>query len=110
MKTPLISVIIPTYNRSEMLSDALESLIHQENSGDFSYEIIVVDNASTDSTKTVVEQAAAKAPVPVRYVQTKYDDCYRRALVWYAGACDDLTTRTGRRRRTGPIGFRAVGK
>ena len=46
---PLISVIVPTYNRSEMLADALESLLRQETGGEFRYEILVVDNASTDA-------------------------------------------------------------
>jgi glycosyltransferase involved in cell wall biosynthesis len=67
MKTSLISVIIPTYNRCEMLGGALESLICQETGGEFSYEIVVVDNASTDATKAVVAQAATESPVPVRY-------------------------------------------
>ena len=59
MDMPLISVIVPTYNRSEMLRDALECLLCQETGGEF-YEIVVVDNASIDATKTVVEQAAAQ--------------------------------------------------
>ena len=67
MNVPLISVIIPTYNRCEMLRGALESLLHEETGGEFAYEIIVVDNASTAATKAVVEQVAADAPVPVRY-------------------------------------------
>ena len=68
METPLISVIVPTYNRCQMLGEALESLLCQETGGEFSYEIVVVDNASTDATKTVVEQTVAKAALPVRYV------------------------------------------
>jgi glycosyltransferase involved in cell wall biosynthesis len=67
MGTPLISVIVPTYNRCDFLRDALQSLLRQETSGEFAFEIIVVDNASTDATKTVVEQLADDAPVPVRY-------------------------------------------
>ena len=68
METPSISVIIPTYNRCQMLGEALDSLLCQETGGEFSYEILVVDNASTDATRNVVEQVAARAPVPVRYV------------------------------------------
>jgi len=67
MESPLISVIMPTYNRADMLRGALESLMRQEAGGAFSYEIIVVDNASTDGTKAVVHQVAAESPVPVRY-------------------------------------------
>ena len=68
METPLISVVIPTYNRSDMLGDALQSLFCQETGGEFSYEIVVVDNASTDATEMVVQQAALESPVPVRYL------------------------------------------
>jgi succinoglycan biosynthesis protein ExoM len=67
MNLPLISVIIPTYNRCEMLRGALESLLAEETGGEFAYEIVVVDNASTDATKAVVEQVTAGSPVPVRY-------------------------------------------
>lgn len=68
MEAPSISIIVPTYNRCEMLRDALESLCRQETDGQFSYEIVVVDNASTDDTRATVEEVAAQAPVPVRYL------------------------------------------
>ncbi len=45
----LFSIIIPTYNRIEQLKFCLESIgnLHMK---DFSYEIIVIDDGSTDST------------------------------------------------------------
>jgi succinoglycan biosynthesis protein ExoM len=49
-----------------MLHGALESLVRQETGDEFSYEVIVVDNASTDATETVVERVAAESSVPVR--------------------------------------------
>lgn len=49
-----ISVIIPTLNRAEYLRDALESILNQT-IDDNVYEIIVVDNGSTDTTKEVVD-------------------------------------------------------
>ena len=66
MKKPLISVIVPTYNRSEMLHGALESLVRQETGDEFEYEVIVVDNASTDATPAVVEKVAGESLEPVR--------------------------------------------
>ncbi|HEX5732927.1 MAG TPA: glycosyltransferase, partial [Blastocatellia bacterium] len=51
---PDVSAVISTYNRSEMLRVALERLLAQEGCG-ASYEVIVVDNNSTDSTREVVE-------------------------------------------------------
>lgn len=49
-----ISAIICTHNRSDLLPKAIDSLISQT-IPDSSYEIIVVDNASTDNTKSVCE-------------------------------------------------------
>ena len=49
-----ITVVVSTYNRSEMLRSALDSLLAQETPGP-RYEIIVVDNNSTDSTREIVE-------------------------------------------------------
>ncbi len=68
MEVPLITVLIPTYNRAGMLHDALESVMAQRHNGRFDYEIVVVDNASTDDTKAVVEGMAQGSRVPVKYV------------------------------------------
>jgi glycosyltransferase involved in cell wall biosynthesis len=51
---PDVSVVISTYNRCSVLPLALESLLHQETPG-FSYEVIVVDNNSTDNTRSVIQ-------------------------------------------------------
>jgi len=61
------SVVIPTYNRSSLLREVIEALIHQENPG-CGYEIIPVDNASKDDTRQVVEELAQNSPVPIRYL------------------------------------------
>jgi glycosyltransferase involved in cell wall biosynthesis len=53
-----ISVVVCTYNRAEMLRDTLASLAAQETEGRFRYEVLVVDNASTDHTPQVLEAAA----------------------------------------------------
>lgn len=52
---PLISVVICTYNRADLLSGALDSLL-QQSLDQSQFEIIVVDNNSTDSTPDVVAQ------------------------------------------------------
>ena len=48
----LISVIIPTYNRANFLENTIKSLINQKTNN--IYEIIVIDDGSTDNTKSVV--------------------------------------------------------
>src|SRR5690349_9111586 len=56
-----MSVVITTYNRARSLPGALESLMDQEmDSG--RYEIIVVDNNSTDDTRRVIERCMGKRP------------------------------------------------
>lgn len=48
-----VSVIVPTYNRAELIDQTLQSLLRQTRPPD---EILVVDDGSTDSTQTVVAQ------------------------------------------------------
>lgn len=48
----MISVIIPTYNRSKTIGRAIESVLSQE----IPLEVIIVDDGSTDDTESVVAQ------------------------------------------------------
>lgn len=61
--TPGISVCIPTYNHARFLPDAIGSVLSQTR-GDF--ELIVLDNASTDDTGEIVRRYAAADP-RIRY-------------------------------------------
>jgi glycosyltransferase involved in cell wall biosynthesis len=60
------SVIIATYNRADYLRDSLESLAGQATIHD--WEVIVVDNNSTDNTRSVVEDAGRRFPVEIKYL------------------------------------------
>jgi GT2 family glycosyltransferase len=62
-----VSVIICTHNRAERLPKLIGLLRAQDYPQD-AYEIIVVDNRSTDHTSKVVQQLAAEPGIPVRYV------------------------------------------
>ena len=53
----LISVVICTYNRADLLAEALQSLCEQTLDSS-EYEVIVVDNNSTDNTRTATESFA----------------------------------------------------
>ena len=53
MRTPKLSVILPTFNRADSLQRALAALLRQS-ADPWSYEVIVVDNNSTDGTASVV--------------------------------------------------------
>lgn len=64
MEQPLVSVVLPTWNRAEYLPRAMDSVLAQ------SYErleLIVVDDGSTDQTRQVVE---AMKDGRIRYMRT----------------------------------------
>ena len=50
-KSPLFSVVIPTYNCADFLKRALSSVFVQTYQN---FEVIVVDNSSTDNTEDVL--------------------------------------------------------
>ncbi|MBI2480774.1 MAG: glycosyltransferase, partial [Planctomycetia bacterium] len=64
---PLVSVIVPTFNRAGWLADALRSLTQQQTGDKFTFEIVVCDNASTDDTAQVVASVAESSMIPIRY-------------------------------------------
>lgn len=54
---PLISIIIPTYNRAHLISETLDSIIAQTYEN---WECIIVDDGSDDNTSNVVGQYVSK--------------------------------------------------
>lgn len=52
-KAPLVSVVIPTYNRSALVAKAVDSVLNQQFTD---YEIIVVDDGSADDTKETLNK------------------------------------------------------
>ena len=62
-----ISAIVCTYNRSAMLREALSRIAEQRADG-LRYEVIVVDNNSSDDTRRVIESFMASSHCPLRYI------------------------------------------
>ncbi len=67
MNTPDISIVVCTQNRAAMLRGALASLYDLATDG-FSYEVVVIDNGSTDATPASIAAAAAESKNPLRGV------------------------------------------
>jgi len=65
MEEPRVSIIIPTYNRAHMIGDAIQSVLNQSFQN---FEIIIVDDASTDSTENIVKGFSDKR---IKYIQHK---------------------------------------
>lgn len=57
MSSSLVSIIIPTFNRSHIISDTLDSVIKQTYNN---WECIIVDDGSTDNTKEILQKYVEK--------------------------------------------------
>ncbi|WP_224243267.1 glycosyltransferase family 2 protein [Hyalangium gracile] len=57
---PFFSIVIPTYNRARLLGETLESVFVQEFSD---YEVLVVDDGSTDDTREVLARYGERVRV-----------------------------------------------
>lgn len=57
MPIPLVSVCIPTYNSEHFITEALESVICQSY---VNFEVVILDDCSTDRTATIAHQFATR--------------------------------------------------
>jgi len=64
MNSPKLSVILCTYNRTSLLTKALESLVDQTLDQD-AFEVVLIDDGSADETRKVVESFSDR--LPLRY-------------------------------------------
>ncbi|NLM37700.1 MAG: glycosyltransferase [Firmicutes bacterium] len=65
------SVVIPTYNSQELLPFCLRALFDQT-APPTSYEVVVVDDGSTDETPAVVAALQKEAPCTLRYIRLEH--------------------------------------
>jgi len=76
------SVVIPVRNRKETIAEAVKSALSQET--DFPFNVIVVDNHSTDRTTSVLSDFARKHPSLKHIIPKRFDlgigGCWNEAL------------------------------
>ena len=76
------TVVIPVFNRIRTVKDAVESALSQECA--FPFNVIVVDNHSTDGTTLLLEEIAAKDDRLIHVIPERYDlgigGCWNQAV------------------------------
>jgi glucosyl-dolichyl phosphate glucuronosyltransferase len=78
VSSPDVSVVVCTYNRAALLTRTVESLFAQK-AEDSTFEILVIDNNSSDNTPSVVQALQAKSPVTLRYIpEPRQGNAYAR--------------------------------
>lgn len=102
------TIIIITYNQEETIARAIESVLAQE--CPYPYEVLIADDCSTDSTRTVCEDYARRYPelirmmpkTPNRGLVGNYFAAYEAARGEYIGDCagDDEWLDSDRLRRS----------
>ena len=93
-KFPTVSVCVITYNHESHIGQCLQSILDQKT--DFKFEVIVGDDASTDSTRDILEDFAAKYPDIIRPIyrtenvgtNANYLEVHTAARGKYVAHCD----------------------
>jgi glycosyltransferase involved in cell wall biosynthesis len=62
---PVFSIVIPTYNRAHLIGKTIGSILKQEFQ---QYEVLVIDDGSTDNTEEVVKQFSATS-THIQYIR-----------------------------------------
>jgi teichuronic acid biosynthesis glycosyltransferase TuaG len=65
---PLVSVIVPTYNREHYITKAITSITSQSYTN---WELLIIDDGSTDTTETIIKTYTDPR---IRYYYQKMQD------------------------------------
>lgn len=68
----VVTIVICTYNRAGPLAHAIESVMVQTLPDNRLFEILVIDDGSTDATAGVVHNLAARSRFPLRYMRVAH--------------------------------------
>ena len=72
MRDIMISIVVANYNKQDYVSSCLDSLVNQVTK--VQYEIILIDDGSTDNSRTIIHNFITSYPgsVPIKYFQHKH--------------------------------------
>ena len=70
---PLISVVMPVYQEETTISDIVKRVMKMLNGEDISYEIILVDDCSTDGTVVAINKLMTNKQFPIRLIRHPYN-------------------------------------
>lgn len=73
MNAPAVSIILPTYNRAKFLPEAIGAIRGQQFTD---WELIVVDDGSTDDTAELLPRLVEGMPQPYRYIRQENGGAY----------------------------------
>ena len=79
---PAVSVVVSTFNRAHLLPRLVDALAAQDIASPF--EVLIVDNGSSDDTASVLEELAAATPIDLRVFHIARNDgpAPARNLAW----------------------------
>ena len=95
--SPLVSVIVPNFNHAKYLSTRLDSILHQSYQN---FELIILDDASSDDSVSVIEGYATRHPEKIRFLRNSKNsgsvfhqwkkgiEAARGALLWICESDD----------------------
>ena len=94
VKSPLVTICCVTYNQDQFVADTLDGFIMQKTN--FTFEVIISDDKSTDRTRDIITEYAKKYPDIIKPIFHKknlgslnnYIDNFKRATGKYVAMCE----------------------
>ena len=69
MKNPLVSVVCTSFNKEKWIAQAIESFLMQETN--FEFEILIIDDASTDTSPKIIRKFANENSEKIRFFENE---------------------------------------
>jgi len=76
-----VSVVVITYNQENLIEKALQSILSQKTNFDF--EIIINDDASTDTTSNIIKEFELKYPKMLKPIYQKQNQYSKNINPWF---------------------------